>query len=94
MLQIAIVMNTLLSVVAIGFAIFVQQMSGAMIRHSDFEFFKTVNDEDRRHVFALAAEVIWIAIVPLVISNILWIAIGCVSVMRKPPVNPLVLPGD
>lgn len=92
MLRIAIFANILLSTAAIGFAIFVQQMSGAMIRHSHFEFFETVPDADRRHIFAQAAAVMLIAIVPLLVSNVAWIAIGCVTMMRKPPVNHEVSP--
>ena len=87
MLRTAIAVNTFLTMLAIGFAIFIQQMSGAMIRHSHFQFFETVPDEDRRHIFAQTAAVMWIAIVPLVISNIVWIAIGCAAVMRRVPVN-------
>ena len=87
MLRIAIAVNALISIAAIGFAIIVQQMSGAMIRHSHFQFFETVPDEDRRRIFAQAAAVMWIGIVPLLISNIAWIAIGCATIMRKPPTS-------
>jgi len=90
MLRIAIFFNAILSVSAIGFAIFTQQMSGAMIRHSHFQFFETVPDDDRRRIFTQAAAVMWIAIVPLLVSNIAWIAIGCATVMRKPDVKPQV----
>jgi len=87
MLRTAIVLNVLLSIAAVVFAIFIQQMSGAMIRHSHFQFFQAVSDEDRRHIFAQAAAVMWIAIVPLLVSNMAWIAIGCIAMMRKSPVS-------
>ena len=90
MLRISVVLNALLSIAAIGFAIFIQQMSGALIRHSDFRFFETMSDEDRRHIFALAAGVMWMGIVPLLVTNIAWIAIGCIAGMRPTPVDTAV----
>ena len=87
-LKLAIALNILLSIAAIGFAILVQQMSGAMIRHSHFQFFQTVSDEDRRRIFTQAGAVVWIAIVPLLLSNIAWIVIGCIFIKRTTRVNP------
>jgi len=87
MLRKAITVNIFLSLGTVAFSIYLQQLTGMAVRASGFQAFKKMTNEERDHILASAAQVVWVCIIPLVVSNIFWIAIACIALFRKPPVN-------
>lgn len=81
-------LNFLLTVIAIGFSLLVQYFSRAMIRHSHFELFRDrVSEGDRDLILNTAGGVVWIALLPLLVTNIAWLIIEYRTVATEEPVN-------
>lgn len=84
MLRIATLVNSLLTVAVVGFSIWLQKMTPMMIRAGNFKCFRDrLTDGERDAILTSAAEVVAIGILPLVITNVAWIAIACVGLLSK-----------
>ena len=95
MLRVMIVFNTLLTFIAVGLSLLIQQFIAALIRHSHFQLFRDrVSDADRDAIFASASHFTFVSILPLIITNVAWIALMCIAMNQKTSVNSQAPAGD
>ena len=91
-LRTAVVVNIVLTVVAVVFSIWLQQLTPMAIRAENFKTFQEkVADEERDHILMSAAKLGFSSLRPLIVTNVVWITIGCIAIIRKPPVNEIVV---
>ncbi|MEI8378536.1 MAG: hypothetical protein WCJ09_00315 [Planctomycetota bacterium] len=84
MIRIATLVNSLLTVAVVGFSIWLQKMTPMMIRAGNFECFRDrLTDGERDAILTSAAEVVAIGTIPLVITNIAWIAIAFIGLLPE-----------
>jgi hypothetical protein len=86
MVRTAMILNTIVTIFAVGFSIWVQSVTPMMIRAGNFERFRDrINDADREAILKLAAEAGSAGITPLVVTSIVWIVLACIVLPPKKP---------
>lgn len=74
MLRVIMILNTLATIVAVAFAIVIQQMSPMMLHDMNFVLFRDrISDEDRLAILLKVPEVFWVGLFPLIVTSAVWI---------------------
>jgi len=86
--EVLFVLNSVCTLAAVGVGVFVFQLIGMMLYDSNVAVFRDkLNADDRSSIANTAQQAVLIAVVPLVVTNFVWIATVCLAAIRSEVAN-------